>query len=53
MQDYNPQGAAGNAAAATPEKGRAVLQAAGAQLAVLLQEIASLPLATLAPRATP
>ena len=30
MQDYNAQGAAGNAAAATAEKGRAVLDAAGA-----------------------
>ena len=50
MQDYNTEGAAGNAAAATVEKGQAVLQAAGAQLAVLLQEIAALPLATLVPR---
>ena len=49
MQDYNPQGAAGNAAAATAEQGRQVLQAAGGQLALLLQEIAALPLTTLAP----
>lgn len=49
MQDYNPQGAAGNAAAASAEKGEAVLAATGAQLALLLQEIAALPLATLAP----
>ena len=49
MQDYNPQGAAGNAAAATAEKGHAVLQAAGRELARLLQEISSLPLDTLAP----
>jgi creatinine amidohydrolase len=46
MQDYNAQGAAGNAAAASAEKGRAVLEASAAQLAVLLQEIAQLPLAT-------
>jgi creatinine amidohydrolase len=48
MQDYNPEGAAGNAAAATVDKGRAVLQAAGRGLAALLQEISRLPLATLA-----
>ncbi|ROZ74305.1 creatininase family protein [Ramlibacter sp. WS9] len=47
MQDYNAQGAAGNAAGATAEKGRAVLDAAGRQLAQLLQEISSLPLTTL------
>lgn len=46
MQDYNPQGAAGNAQAATAEKGRALLDAAGRQLALLLQEIARLPLDT-------
>ncbi len=50
MQDYNAQGAAGNAAAATPEKGRAVLEAAGLQLARLLQEVADLPLSTLVDR---
>jgi creatinine amidohydrolase len=49
MQDYNPQGAAGNAAAADAAQGRAVLEAAGRELAALLQEIAALPLATLAP----
>jgi creatinine amidohydrolase len=47
MQDYNAQGAAGNAAAATADKGRAVLDAAGLQLALLLQELSSLPLSTL------
>lgn len=47
MQDYNTQGAAGNAAAATAEKGRAVLDAAGGQLALLLQELSALPLSTL------
>jgi creatinine amidohydrolase len=50
MQDYNAQGAAGNAAAATAAKGEAVLAAAGMQLAVLLQEIADLPLSTLVAR---
>lgn len=48
MQDYNPQGAAGNAAGASAEKGRAVLGAAARQLAALLQEICQLPLSTLA-----
>jgi len=48
MQDYNAEGAAGNAAAATAEKGRAVVEAAGRQLALLLQELAALPLSTLA-----
>lgn len=48
-QDYNPLGAAGNAAIATAAKGRAVIDAAGLQLARLLQEISSLPLSTLNP----
>ncbi|MFN4118590.1 creatininase family protein [Acidovorax sp.] len=47
MQDYHPAGAVGNAAAATAEKGRAVVEAASAQLAALLQELAALPLDTL------
>ena len=47
MQDYNPHGAAGNAAAATAEKGRAVLDAAGRNLARLLDEIDKLPADTL------
>lgn len=47
MQDYNPMGAAGNAKAATAEKGRKVIDAAGKQLALLLQEVSSLPLSTL------
>ncbi len=49
VQDYNPFGAAGNAAAATAEKGRAVIDAAGLQLARLLQEVSSLPWSTLNP----
>jgi len=47
MQDYNPAGAAGNAAAATAAKGRAVIDAAGLQLALMLQEVSTLPLSTL------
>jgi creatinine amidohydrolase len=43
MQDYNPAGAVGNAAAATAEKGRAVLDAAGRALAQALAEIHQLP----------
>ena len=46
MQDYNPQGAVGNAAAATSTKGEAVVQSAGEQLAKLLQELMDLPLST-------
>lgn len=47
VQDYNPMGAAGNATLATADKGRAVVEAAGLQLARLLQEVSSLPLSTL------
>jgi creatinine amidohydrolase len=47
MQDYNAAGAVGNAAAATPEKGRAVLDAAGRSLAQMLSELHQLPLDTL------
>jgi creatinine amidohydrolase len=47
MQDYNPHGAVGNAAAATADKGRAVLGAAGRSLAKLLTEIDQLPAGTL------
>jgi creatinine amidohydrolase len=49
MQDYNPMGAAGNAAIATAEKGHAILQSAGLQLALLLAEVSRLPLTTLNP----
>ena len=48
MQDYNAKGAAGNAAEATADKGRALLDAAGLQLAKLLAEVSDLPLSTLA-----
>lgn len=51
-QDYNPQGAVGNAAEATADKGQALLDAAGKQLARLLQEVVDLPDTTLAQAAT-
>jgi creatinine amidohydrolase len=44
MEDYNPDGAAGNAAEATAQKGLAVVDAAAAQLALLLAEVSRLPL---------
>lgn len=47
MQDYHPAGAVGNAAAATADKGRTVVEAAGRSLAQLLTEIDQLPLNTL------
>jgi len=50
MQDYNPAGAVGNAAAASADKGRAVVAAAGRSLARLLAEIDQLPLSTLVER---
>jgi creatinine amidohydrolase len=43
MQDYNPAGAVGNAAAATADKGLAVLDAAGRALAQALAEMHQLP----------
>ena len=46
MQDYNPQGAVGNAAAASADKGSRVLDAAGRALARLLAEVHQLPLST-------
>jgi creatinine amidohydrolase len=47
MQDYNPAGAVGNAGAATADKGRAVVDAAGRALARLLAEMDRLPTDTL------
>ncbi len=47
VQDYNPMGAAGNAAIATAAKGRVLIDAAGLQLALLLQEVSALPPSTL------
>ena len=46
MQDYNPEGATGNAAVATAAKGEALVQSAGEQLALLLKELIALPLST-------
>ena len=53
MQDYNPEGAAGNAAAATADKGRRVVDVAARQLALLLAEVSQLPLSMLAPGPNP
>ena len=50
MQDYHPAGAVGNAAAATVDRGRALVAAAGQGLARLLLEIDQLPLSTLVAR---
>lgn len=47
MQDYNPAGAVGNAAAATVDKGTALVDAAGRALARLLAEMDRLPADTL------
>jgi creatinine amidohydrolase len=47
MQDYNANGAVGNAAAASADKGQALLHAAGRALAQLLSEIDQLPADTL------
>ena len=49
MQDYQPAGAAGNAAAATAVDGQALLLAAARGLAQLLAELVDLPLSTLQP----
>lgn len=49
MQDYNPQGAAGDAAAANRELGATLIDAAGRSLAQLLEEVCRLPLDTLKP----
>ncbi len=43
IQDYNPAGAVGNAAAATADKGHALVDAAGRALAQLLGEMDQLP----------
>lgn len=53
MQDLNPKGAAGNAAAATAEKGHAAIEFAARQFAALLSEIARMPLDTLVERPAP
>jgi creatinine amidohydrolase len=53
MQDYNPLGAAGNAAAATAAKGQALLDAAGRGLAQMLTELVALPPTTLSEQIGP
>jgi len=50
MQDYNLAGAVGNAAAASADKGHALVDAAGRSLARLLAEMDRLPLNTLVDR---
>jgi creatinine amidohydrolase len=47
MQDYNAAGAVGNAVAASAEKGRLLLDAAGRALGQLLSEVHQLPMDTL------
>jgi creatinine amidohydrolase len=49
MEDYNVDGATGNAKNASAEKGRALISEVGQGLAQLLREISSLPLSTLSP----
>ncbi|WP_038211495.1 creatininase family protein [Xenophilus azovorans] len=49
MQDYHPQGAAGNAAAATAGQGRMLVEAAARGLAQVLQEVSRVPLSALGP----
>lgn len=46
MQDYNPRGAAGNAAAADAPRGQALVDGAAASLAQLLAELWALPIST-------
>jgi len=53
MQDYNPMGAAGNAAAATAAKGQSLLDAAGRGLAQMLSEVHALPAHTLSEQVGP
>jgi creatinine amidohydrolase len=50
MQDYNPEGAVGNAAVADAAVGRSLVEAAGRALAQLLTEIDRLPPDTLRSR---
>lgn len=50
IQDYNPEGAVGDASAATAEKGQALLHASAAALARLLAEVHQLPAETVRAR---
>jgi creatinine amidohydrolase len=52
-EDQHPSGACGNAAAATAEKGRKVIDHAARQVVTLLQEVDRLPLTVLASKADP
>jgi creatinine amidohydrolase len=49
MQDYNPEGAAGDLAQASAEKGRRLKETASKQLSLLIKEISDLPLSELKP----
>lgn len=52
-QDMHPAGACGNAAEASAEKGRAFIDHAARQIAILLQEVAATPLSILDNRPDP
>jgi len=47
MEDYNADGAAGNAAAATSPRGQALVDASARALAQLLAEVSRLPLSSI------
>lgn len=53
MQDYNPLGAAGNAAAADAQRGQALVEGAATSLAQLLEEMHALPAATVGAQPQP
>ncbi|WP_455556520.1 creatininase family protein [Comamonas sp.] len=53
MQDYNPQGAAGNAAAADAQRGQALVAGAASSLARLLDEMHALPADTVGAQPQP
>lgn len=53
IEDYHASGAVGDAAGASADKGRAVVQAAGQALARLLAELHALPAHTIAPAPAP
>ena len=53
MEDYNPAGAAGNAIAATVERGAAMVQSSAEGLVKLLGEIHDLPLSTVEKKPQP
>ena len=53
MQDYNPVGAAGNAAAADAQRGKALVEGAAQSLAQLLEEMHALPATTVGAQPQP